>query len=175
MCYGPKRLIAGRSPLRLATFSLPTHREVVAAAFRISALGAPLQRSPRLPCVPCCVSAFPRRRDQTNQLLMTEQLHKSEAIVTMHLCTAASCHPGSSDQVGALMSRATGRRRRICPTSTSGPNGTDSSASKASAKLPCRSGGIRRRVPLRHKVEMLRKSLLPKSCAVSRQNRVMAA
>src|SRR5260370_30627133 len=36
--YGPKRLIAGRSPLRLATFSLPTHREVVAAAFRISAL-----------------------------------------------------------------------------------------------------------------------------------------
>jgi hypothetical protein len=39
--YGPKRLIAGRSPLRLATFSLPTHREVVAAAFRISALVPP--------------------------------------------------------------------------------------------------------------------------------------
>jgi hypothetical protein len=39
--YGPKRLIAGRSPLRLATLSLPTHREVVAAAFRISALVPP--------------------------------------------------------------------------------------------------------------------------------------
>jgi hypothetical protein len=34
-------LIAGRSQLRLATLSLPTHREVVAAAFRISALDAP--------------------------------------------------------------------------------------------------------------------------------------
>src|SRR5690349_7274966 len=41
--YGPKRLIAGRSPLRLATFSLPTHREVVAAAFRISALVPPIK------------------------------------------------------------------------------------------------------------------------------------
>src|SRR5271155_1524763 len=52
-------MIAGRSPLRLATFSLPTHREVVAAASRISALGAPhALGSPRLPCVPCCVSAF---------------------------------------------------------------------------------------------------------------------
>jgi hypothetical protein len=36
-----KNDVAGRSQLRLATFSLPTHREVVAAAFRISALGAP--------------------------------------------------------------------------------------------------------------------------------------
>jgi|ERR1700722_15970969 len=33
--------IAGRAPLRLATFSLPTHREVVAAASRIAAFGAP--------------------------------------------------------------------------------------------------------------------------------------
>ena len=47
--------------------SLPTHREVVAAALRISALGAPHQQGPRLPCVPCCVSAFPRRRDYANQ------------------------------------------------------------------------------------------------------------
>src|ERR1700693_3575892 len=31
--------LAGRAPLRLATFALPTHREVVAAALRISALG----------------------------------------------------------------------------------------------------------------------------------------
>ncbi len=38
--------IAGRSQLRLATFSLPTHREVVAAAFRISALGAPYKGAP---------------------------------------------------------------------------------------------------------------------------------
>jgi hypothetical protein len=53
-----KKVIAGRSPLRLATFSLPTHREVVAAASRISALGAPQPQTPRLPCVPCCVSAF---------------------------------------------------------------------------------------------------------------------
>src|SRR5947208_6265235 len=36
-----REIIAGRSQLRLATFSLPTHREVVAAASRISALGAP--------------------------------------------------------------------------------------------------------------------------------------
>ena len=34
-----KMQIAGRAPLRLATFSLPTHREVVAAALRMSALG----------------------------------------------------------------------------------------------------------------------------------------
>jgi hypothetical protein len=38
--------------------SLPTHREVVAAAYRISALGAPHLEAPRLPCVLCCVSAF---------------------------------------------------------------------------------------------------------------------
>jgi hypothetical protein len=56
---GLEGIIAGRSPLRLATLSLPTHREVVAAALRISALGAPqFKRAPRLPCVPCCVSAF---------------------------------------------------------------------------------------------------------------------
>jgi hypothetical protein len=53
------KVIAGRSPLRLTTFSLPTHREVVAAAFGFPLLGAPSTfRSPRLPCVPCRVSAF---------------------------------------------------------------------------------------------------------------------
>jgi hypothetical protein len=40
-CCGLEGIIAGRSPLRLATLSLPTHREVVAAAFRISALVPP--------------------------------------------------------------------------------------------------------------------------------------
>jgi hypothetical protein len=38
--------IAGRSQLRRATLSLPTHREVVAAAFRISALVAPHSKEP---------------------------------------------------------------------------------------------------------------------------------
>src|SRR5215471_4048346 len=40
-CHSLEGIIAGRSPLRLATLSLPTHREVVAAAFRISALVPP--------------------------------------------------------------------------------------------------------------------------------------
>ena len=48
---------AGRSPLRLATFSLPTHREVVAVVLSDFRFGlAP--GSPRLPCVLYRVSAF---------------------------------------------------------------------------------------------------------------------
>ena len=57
-----KNDIAGRSPLRLATFSLPTHREVVAAAFRISALGAP-QKKPPAPVRSMLRVCIPRRRD----------------------------------------------------------------------------------------------------------------
>jgi hypothetical protein len=53
-----KVLIAGRSPLRLATLSLPTHREVVAAAFWISACGAPHRGTPGSRAFQCCVSAF---------------------------------------------------------------------------------------------------------------------
>ena len=83
-----KNLIAGRSPLRLATLSLPTHREVVAAALRISALGAPqFKRAPRLPCVPCCVSAF---HAAAIRLLIFEELHETEAVTSPHsLCDAA--------------------------------------------------------------------------------------
>ena len=63
-----KNDIAGRSPLRLATFSLPTHREVVAAAFRISALGAP-QKKPPAPVRSMLRVCIPRRRDYANQLI----------------------------------------------------------------------------------------------------------
>jgi hypothetical protein len=52
-------------------FSLPTHREVVAAASRISALGAPhtFIRSPRLPCVPAaCLHSTPPRYRISNVL-----------------------------------------------------------------------------------------------------------
>jgi hypothetical protein len=83
MCYGPKRLIAGRSPLRLATLSLPTHREVVAAALRISALGAPqFKRAPRLPCVPCCVSAF---HAAAIRQFTFEELDKPEAMTSLSI------------------------------------------------------------------------------------------
>ena len=59
-----KEEIAGRSQLRLATFLLPTHREVVAAAFRISALGAPTQEAPgsRAFHAACLHSTPPRLR-----------------------------------------------------------------------------------------------------------------
>jgi hypothetical protein len=58
-------IIAGRSQLRRATLSLPTHREVVAAAFRISALGAPIQKSPPAPVRSLLRVCIPRRRDST--------------------------------------------------------------------------------------------------------------
>jgi hypothetical protein len=45
-CYSLEGIIAGRSPLRLATLSLPTHREVVAAAFRISGYAACTRKIP---------------------------------------------------------------------------------------------------------------------------------
>jgi len=64
-------MIAGRSQLRLATLSLPTHREVVAAAFRISALVAPIKRAPA-PVRAVLRVCIPRRRDQTNQLPTTK-------------------------------------------------------------------------------------------------------
>ena len=67
-------------------FLLPTHREVVAAAFRISALAPPNSRSPRLPCVPCCVSAF-HAAAITNQLIAGEELHKAALSIKKHLCT----------------------------------------------------------------------------------------
>ena len=44
-------------------FSLPTHREVVAAAFRISALGAPYFKSPPAPVRSMLRVCIPRRRD----------------------------------------------------------------------------------------------------------------
>jgi hypothetical protein len=62
-----KKVIAGRSPLRLATFSLPTHREVVAAASRISALGAPQPQNPPAPVRSMLRVCIPRRRDYSNQ------------------------------------------------------------------------------------------------------------
>ena len=63
-------LIAGRSQLRLATLSLPTHREVVAAAFRISALDAPLKRAPgsRAFRAACLHSTPPRSNDSTTKI-----------------------------------------------------------------------------------------------------------
>jgi hypothetical protein len=58
-------IIAGRSQLRLATLSLPTHREVVAAAFRISALGTPIKRAPgsRAFLAACLHSTPPRSNE----------------------------------------------------------------------------------------------------------------
>jgi hypothetical protein len=75
MFVSHKWIIAGRSQLRLATLSLPTHREVVAAAFRISALVAPFQKSPPAPVRSLLRVCIPRRRDQTNQLPTTKELH----------------------------------------------------------------------------------------------------
>ena len=58
-------IIAGRSQLRRATLSLPTHREVVAAAFRISALGAPQLKEPPAPVRfhAACLHSTPPRFD----------------------------------------------------------------------------------------------------------------
>jgi hypothetical protein len=61
------KTIAGRSPLRLATFSLPTHREVVAAASRISASGVPYPQDPPAPVRSMLRVCIPRRRDYANQ------------------------------------------------------------------------------------------------------------
>jgi hypothetical protein len=62
-----KNDVAGRSQLRLATFSLPTHREVVAAAFRISALGAPDEApGSRAFHAACLHSTPPRLRESIN-------------------------------------------------------------------------------------------------------------
>jgi hypothetical protein len=55
--------IAGRSQLRLTTFSLPTHREVVAAASRISALVRLTQGGPPAPVRSMLRVCVPRRRD----------------------------------------------------------------------------------------------------------------
>jgi len=54
-------LLAGRAPLRLIMFWLPTHREVMTASQRISAFGFRVP-SPRLPCVELRV-CVPRRRE----------------------------------------------------------------------------------------------------------------
>jgi hypothetical protein len=56
--------IPGRALLRLATFffSLPTHREVVAAASRIAARGC-YQHGPPAPVRPMLRVCVPRRRD----------------------------------------------------------------------------------------------------------------
>ena len=87
MCYGPKRLIAGRSPLRRATLSVPTHREVVAAAFRISALVPPIQKSPPAPVRSLLRVCIPRRRDS---IITFGELHETEAVTSPHsLCDAA--------------------------------------------------------------------------------------
>jgi hypothetical protein len=61
-------IIAGRSQLRRATLSLPTHREVVAAAFRISALGAPHSKEPPAPVRSLLRVCIPRRRDSITYL-----------------------------------------------------------------------------------------------------------
>jgi hypothetical protein len=71
-------IIAGRSQLRRATLSLPTHREVVAAAFRISALGAPFKRAPGSRAFPAaCLHSTPPRFDS----LPFEELHKPKAVM----------------------------------------------------------------------------------------------
>ena len=60
-------IIAGRSQLRLTTLSLPTHREVVVAAFRISALGAPhLTEPPGSRAFPAaCLHSTPPRSNES--------------------------------------------------------------------------------------------------------------
>jgi hypothetical protein len=83
----------GRSQLRRATLSLPTHREVVAAAFRISALGAPHSKEPS------GSRTFPAARLHSTpprfRLLTFEELHKPEAVTNPHsLCDAAPQGPG---------------------------------------------------------------------------------
>jgi hypothetical protein len=52
--------LAGRSPLRLATFLLPTHREVVAAVNRITALSPPPGPPAPVRMLRVCI---PRRRE----------------------------------------------------------------------------------------------------------------
>jgi hypothetical protein len=60
------RIIAGRSQLRLATFLLPTHREVVAAAFGFPLWLPHFKRAPRLPCVPAaCLHSPPPRSNES--------------------------------------------------------------------------------------------------------------
>jgi hypothetical protein len=54
--------IAGRSQRRLATFSLPTHREVVAAAFGLP-LWCPSLTKPPAPVRTVLRVCIPRRRD----------------------------------------------------------------------------------------------------------------
>jgi hypothetical protein len=51
----------------------------------------PFKRAPRLPCVPCCVSAF---HAAAIRLLIFEELHETEAVTSPHsLCDAASQGP----------------------------------------------------------------------------------
>ena len=58
-------------------FSLPTHREVVAAAFRISALGARYFKSPPAPVRSMLRVCIPRRRDTEAVLYERRDTHKN--------------------------------------------------------------------------------------------------
>jgi hypothetical protein len=64
----------------------------VAAAFRISALGAPYLKEPPAPVRSLLRVCIPRRRDQTNQLLATKESHKRKAM-TPRICTQALQFP----------------------------------------------------------------------------------
>ena len=105
--------IAGRSPLRLATFSLPTHREVVAAASRISALGAPHpQEAPgsRASHAACLHSTPPRLRESIN----THQYsHKPRMAAKIH-CTQSNRFLFSAPSRNARQQRNRQRRENCC-------------------------------------------------------------
>src|SRR5215469_14818389 len=95
-------MIAGRSPLRLATLSLPTHREVVAAAFRISALVPPDLNEPPAPVRSLLRVCIPRRRDS---IITFEELDKLEA---MTIARRTKCLCDAKPQPSSLCDAAPG-------------------------------------------------------------------
>jgi hypothetical protein len=63
--------VAGRSLLRLATFALPTHREVVATALRITAMSPPKGSPAPVRVLRVCV---PRRREPSSHIVSIREM-----------------------------------------------------------------------------------------------------
>ena len=88
-------------------FSLPTHREVVTAALRISALGAPHSKKPpgsRAFRAACLLSTPPRH---PNQFIAARGLHKDGRSTKRYLCTH-SRQKIDGTQAECLVRKATG-------------------------------------------------------------------